>query len=154
MTRRSGVGMKVILTVAICLFAVYCLYSYHEVHTRLKRSDEKAERLKQQHDSLSAQLQGNIRVNIRFALHLVTWCDVKFAWVTGSSWQCLFQNASDNYSTTNNAPPLLCSATSIYLQMGDKKSRELPSMNSCPRSLQNFSFCQLTKETKQLEIPS
>ena len=58
MTRRNGVGLKVILTVAICLFVVYCLYSYHEIHTRLKRTEERGERLKQQHDSLSAQLQG------------------------------------------------------------------------------------------------
>ena len=59
MTRRNGVGLKVVLTVAAGLFVIYCLYSYHEIHTRLKKSDEKGERLRQQHDSLSAQLQGN-----------------------------------------------------------------------------------------------
>ena len=46
------------MAVAVGGLLVYALYSYHDIHTRLKRSEEKGDRLHQQHDSLSAQLQG------------------------------------------------------------------------------------------------
>ena len=64
MTRRGGMGLKVVGSVAAGLILIYGLYSYHDVQTRLKRSEEKGERLRQQHDSLSAQLQGKYLKNI------------------------------------------------------------------------------------------
>ena len=60
MSRRSGTSLQVLLATAVVGLFVYGLYSHHDIQTRLKKSDEKGERLRQQHDSLSAQLQGKI----------------------------------------------------------------------------------------------
>jgi len=50
--------MGVTVAVLGCgLILIYSLYCYQEVNTKLRRSEEKADRIKQQHDSLSAQLQ-------------------------------------------------------------------------------------------------
>ncbi len=54
-------GNNTVRTVAVCvtvLLFLYGLYAYHDLHTQLNKSEEKAEKLRQQHDSLSAQIQG------------------------------------------------------------------------------------------------
>ncbi len=58
MMRRNTAGIKLFLIVAAGVLMLYGLYSFHELHTKLKSTEEKADRLRQQHDSLSAQLQG------------------------------------------------------------------------------------------------
>lgn len=58
MTRRGGPGVQVLALVAVAGLSIYGFYSYHTVSSRLKRSEEKNVNLKQQHDSISAQLQG------------------------------------------------------------------------------------------------
>ena len=58
MSRRNSPGVQAVVILGVVFLFLYGYYSYHQVQTRLKRSDEKAERLKQQQDSVSAQLQG------------------------------------------------------------------------------------------------
>ena len=60
MSRRGGASIKLISVVVVGLIGLYAFYSYHDLHTRLKTSDEKLSRVSQQHDSVSAQLQGGI----------------------------------------------------------------------------------------------
>jgi len=58
MMRRSNNTVRTVAIVVAAGLFLYGLYAYHDLHTRHKRSVEKADRLRQQHDSLSAQLQG------------------------------------------------------------------------------------------------
>ena len=60
MTRRSSPGIKAFGLVAVVGLFIFGMYSYHDLHTRQRRSEEKADRLRQQHDSISAQLQGDV----------------------------------------------------------------------------------------------
>ncbi|KAK2158641.1 hypothetical protein LSH36_166g03025 [Paralvinella palmiformis] len=57
MMRRSNNTVRTVAIVVAAGLFLYGLYAYHDLHTRHKRSVEKADRLRQQHDSLSAQLQ-------------------------------------------------------------------------------------------------
>jgi uncharacterized ion transporter superfamily protein YfcC len=60
MHRREGSVVRVVIFISVAICFVYGVYLYHDVQTRLKKSDEKSERLRQQHDSVSAQLQGTM----------------------------------------------------------------------------------------------
>ena len=64
MTRRGGTTVQAIGLVAVIGLFVYGFYSYGELQTKLRRAEEKGERLRQQHDSLSAQLQGLSLANL------------------------------------------------------------------------------------------
>jgi len=57
MGRRGSLGIQALLVIGVISLFLFGLYSYNDVQERLKRSDEKSERLKQQEDSVSAQLQ-------------------------------------------------------------------------------------------------
>ena len=60
MSRRNGTGMKFLLTVVIGGVFIFGLYTYHDQQTKLRKADENADKMQQQHDSLAAQLQGNL----------------------------------------------------------------------------------------------
>jgi len=59
MSRRSPSGIQAISIAVVVAIVLFGIYSYNDLHGRLRRSEEKGERLKQQQDSVSAQLQGN-----------------------------------------------------------------------------------------------
>ena len=59
MTRRGGPGVQALAVAAVLGLCFYGMYSHHQVSSKLKRSEEKSDNLKQQHDSLAAQLQGD-----------------------------------------------------------------------------------------------
>ena len=61
MSRRNGLGFNMIVVVICGFIVIFGIYSYHDLHTRLRKGDEVAERLRQQHESVSAQLQGGSR---------------------------------------------------------------------------------------------
>ena len=58
MSRHQGQKLKVIIFVGVFVILLYGVYLYHDVHSKLIRSEERGDRMKQQHDSLAAQLQG------------------------------------------------------------------------------------------------
>lgn len=58
MTRRNGTGPKVVAAAVLLLLVIYAIYAHNDVQNKLRTSEEKTERLRQQYDSLSAQLQG------------------------------------------------------------------------------------------------
>lgn len=64
MTRRTGGMIKYIAAGFAVLACLYGLFCYHELNTRLRSADEKVDRLRTQHESVSAQLQGK-RVNLQ-----------------------------------------------------------------------------------------
>ena len=61
MSRRGGPGLQVLIGVVVVGLFLYGFYSYHEVQSRLRTMEEKADRLKVEHESVSAQLQGRHR---------------------------------------------------------------------------------------------
>ena len=60
MTRRGGPSAKYVAIVVVFFLCLYGFYCFHNVYTRLKNAEEKTTRLGQQHDSVSAQLQGMV----------------------------------------------------------------------------------------------
>ena len=59
MSKRGSPAVQVFVVIFVVGAFLYGFYSYHDQHTRLKRSEESADKLKQKTESLSAQLQGN-----------------------------------------------------------------------------------------------
>ena len=64
MSRRGGPGVQVLAVVAVVGLFMYGFYSYHQLNTHFRKTEEKADHLRQQHDSISAQLQGNSNLKI------------------------------------------------------------------------------------------
>ena len=58
MSKRSSPAVQVFIVVAVVAAFLYGFYCYHDQHTRLKRSEETVDKLKQKTESLSDQLQG------------------------------------------------------------------------------------------------
>jgi len=58
MSKRGSPAVQVLIVIAVVGAFLYGFYCYHDQHTRLKRSEESADKLKQKTESLSAQLQG------------------------------------------------------------------------------------------------
>ena len=58
MTKRGSPAVQVLAVIAVVGIFLYGFYRYHDQHTRLKRSEESADKLQQKSESLSAQLQG------------------------------------------------------------------------------------------------
>ncbi|KAI0214973.1 hypothetical protein LSAT2_032984 [Lamellibrachia satsuma] len=57
MSRRNGLGFNMVVVVVCGFIVIFGIYSYHDLHTRLRKGEEIADRLRQQHESVSAQLQ-------------------------------------------------------------------------------------------------
>lgn len=57
MPKRGSPAVQVFIVIAVVGAFLYGFYCYHDQHTRLKRSEESGEKLKQKTESLSAQLQ-------------------------------------------------------------------------------------------------
>jgi len=57
MNRRNGAGPKLVGAAVVIVILIYGLYSHNDVQSKLRTAEEKTERLRQQYDSLSAQLQ-------------------------------------------------------------------------------------------------
>ena len=71
MTRRSSSATKAIGLVGGLGLFIFAVYSYHNLNLEIKKTSDKADRLRQQHDSLSAQLQGT-KLNIyTLIVHLI-----------------------------------------------------------------------------------
>jgi len=60
MSKRGSPTVQVFVVIVVVAAFLYGFYSYHDQHTRLKRSEESADKLKQKIESLSAQLKGNV----------------------------------------------------------------------------------------------
>jgi len=60
MSKRGSPALQVFVVIGVVAAFLYGFYSYHDQHTRLKRSEESGDKLKQKTESLSAQLQGNV----------------------------------------------------------------------------------------------
>ncbi len=58
MGRRSSAGLQALALAGIVGLFLFGVYSYNDVQGRLKQTLEKAERLEQQQESVSSQLQG------------------------------------------------------------------------------------------------
>jgi len=63
MSKRGSPAVQVFIVIAVVGAFLYGFYCYHDQHTRLKRSEETADKLKQKTEYLSAQLQGNTALN-------------------------------------------------------------------------------------------
>ena len=59
MSRFRGPTAKYASYIVVSLVFVYGMYSYHGVSTQLRSVEDKLSHVSQQHDSVSAQLQGN-----------------------------------------------------------------------------------------------
>jgi len=58
MSKRGSPAVPVIIVIAVVGAFLYGFYCYHDQHTRLKLSEDSADKLKQKTESLNAQLQG------------------------------------------------------------------------------------------------
>ena len=58
MSRRKGLGFNMVIVVVCGFIVIFGIYSYHDLHTRLRKAEEVEVRLRQEHESVSAQLQG------------------------------------------------------------------------------------------------
>ena len=58
MSRRKGLGYNMVIVVVCGFIVIFGIYSYHDLHTRLRKAEEVEVRLRQEHESVSAQLQG------------------------------------------------------------------------------------------------
>jgi len=61
--KRGSPAVQVFIVIAVVGLFLYGFYRYHDQHTRLKLSEESAEKLQQKSQSLSAQLQGIIALS-------------------------------------------------------------------------------------------
>ena len=75
MTKRGSPAVQVFIVIAVVGVFLYGFYRYHDQHTRLKRSEESTDKLKQKSESLSAQLQGITAIVLL----------VKCGWMCGST---------------------------------------------------------------------
>ena len=64
MSRLRSPTVKYVALVVIGIVFVYGFFSYHDVSTKLRTVEEKLSHVSQQHDSVSAQLQGNLTVQL------------------------------------------------------------------------------------------
>jgi len=58
MSKRGSPAVPVLIVIGVVGAFLYGFYCYHDQHTRLKRSEESSDKLRQKTESLSAQLQG------------------------------------------------------------------------------------------------
>lgn len=56
-TKRGSPAIQILIGFVVVGLFLYGFYIYHEVQTRLRRTEERADRLKTQHETVSSQLQ-------------------------------------------------------------------------------------------------
>lgn len=59
MPRRGLPGVQVVVLIGVVLLFLYGYYSFNEVKSTLRKSEEMVKRAKLDEENLSAQLQGN-----------------------------------------------------------------------------------------------
>ena len=59
MPRRGLPGVQIVVLIAVVLLFVYGYYSFNELKSTLKKSEETVKRVKLEEENLSAQLQGD-----------------------------------------------------------------------------------------------
>lgn len=64
MARRNDSTVKAIVFTLFVGLLLFSLYSYQELHGQLRKTEERAEKLTQQHDTLAGQIQGKIPQNM------------------------------------------------------------------------------------------
>ena len=79
MSRRSNPAMNALVMAGVLGFLVFAVYTYHKTNTELSRKTKSVERLTQEHDSLSAQLQGGFRRKQRVRLYWL-WLSCLFSY--------------------------------------------------------------------------
>lgn len=65
--------MKALIFAGVFGFILFGLYSYHKTNTELVRITKTADRLRQEHDSVSAQLQGMSAAGRVIVKHLIVY---------------------------------------------------------------------------------
>ena len=71
MARRNDSTVKAVIFLIFIIAVIFSLYSYQDVHSRLQKSEERGEKLTQQHDSFAAQVQGTSDGHILMIFHCI-----------------------------------------------------------------------------------
>ena len=69
MPRRGTSSIQILVRISFIVVFIYGYYTYNELKSAFRRSEESVKRMKLQEENLSAQLQGN---------HLIAVCVSRF----------------------------------------------------------------------------